>query len=432
MNCRWRLPPFALLALTALYLCSRVNAQPEHGSVIDNRYLTITILRGWTVRPSPDQRLDLIRGQYVLSINPIFAHASGVEGGRFSEIVNGMHSVDAVMLNVDQPAGGFECAQRVTAEAMDSTALVLGNLYTDSKKTGSGCVFPSSGQSVWFGSFFSGNGPGGEYTITLDYDTTDVDALPKKGSPTLKRTLLEVTAMLKTLRLKPLFVLSRIDPSSAPPGATVTVYGAGFDLPGYKMIVRLSSIDTSYMPYPVVAPDGKSMTFQVPTSNEIASCQEGRVQIGGFCLPIPPGHVDVNDCPRLSWITTGTLCGVPVSPGTGQLSVAAESSALGTDPVPFTITAAKPTPVSISLLYPNALVSPGDTIIVRGSGFTAAGNTIRIGSSVVANVPSVDGHNITFAAPSPSGASLLPQLKIYDASVSNANGESNPINFVYR
>ena len=44
----------------------------------------------------------------------------------------------------------------------------------------------------------------------------------------------------------------------------------------------------------------------------------------------------------------------------------------------FTVAAPKPNPVSISLLYPNYLVSEGDAITVRGDGFTSSGNTVLV------------------------------------------------------
>jgi hypothetical protein len=100
----------------------------------------MTILPEWTVGPSVDQILNIVQGKYLLSINPIFTHASGVTGGRFSEIVGGMPSIDAVMGNVDQPAGGFECSQ-ASAKGMTVTkAIRLSNLYTDSSKSQNGPV----------------------------------------------------------------------------------------------------------------------------------------------------------------------------------------------------------------------------------------------------------------------------------------------------
>ena len=54
--------------------------------------------------------LTITNGRYVLAINPLFEHASGIPGGRFSEILEDQPSVQAVMGDVDLPAGGFECS----------------------------------------------------------------------------------------------------------------------------------------------------------------------------------------------------------------------------------------------------------------------------------------------------------------------------------
>jgi hypothetical protein len=112
------------------------QARTHHPGEFENQYLTIQILPGWTVATSADQTLNLIQGKYLLSINPIFTHASGIKGGRFSEIVHGP-SIHAVMSNVDQPAPEDACSQ---SEAMTVTktappglqeAISLSNLYTD-------------------------------------------------------------------------------------------------------------------------------------------------------------------------------------------------------------------------------------------------------------------------------------------------------------
>ena len=99
---------------------------------------------------------------------------------------------------------------------------------------------------------------------------------------------------------------------------------------------------------------------------------------------------------------------------------------------PFRVIAPKLGPVSILLLYPNYLVSVGDTITVRGSGFTPTENTVQIGSAVVENLSSPDGHMITFQAPAAAGLSFVHGIKIYSATVTNANGQSNSISFGYR
>src|SRR5437899_7195866 len=88
-----------------------------------NQFLTIAISPEWAARPV-NQTLDIIHGKYILSINPIFTHASGIIGGRFSEIVAGMPSVNAVMRNVEQPASGGECSRtdRLTVTSTISLA----------------------------------------------------------------------------------------------------------------------------------------------------------------------------------------------------------------------------------------------------------------------------------------------------------------------
>jgi hypothetical protein len=400
-------------------------------SEFENQYLRIQMLPGWTVAASGDQTLNLIQGKYLLSINPIFTHASGVIGGRFSEIVSGKQSVDAVMGNVDQPAGGFECAQMPPDELVVTKVMSLGNLYTDSSKVNDGCIFPSSGQPVWFGSFFSGEGSASDYAIALSYSTNEVNDLPKKDSPELKRVFGEVIEMLKSLELKPPIIISKIDPQSTSPGASVTIYGSGFNVLNQSAQVSFSEFPNNPMPDPIVAADGKSLIFQVPTSINTISCQAGRIDVDELCVPIPANHVDVDDCPSKRDGSTN-FCGKPLPPATYQISVTAGGSGVSGNSVSFTVAAPKPNPVSISLLYPNYLVSAGDMITVRGHGFTSSGNVVQIGSAKVTNLSSPDGETITFQAPAPAGSSFIHGIRIYNASVSNANGQSNSISFDYR
>jgi len=408
-------------------------AQAPSSQKLDNQFLAITVAPGWRVADStkPAFILRLVRDNYTLSINPIFTHASGVEGGRFSEIVAGVPSVDAVMLNVDQPAGGFECAQIPSEPTIVNNATQLGNLYTDTSKTGNGCVFPISGESVWFGSYFSGEGPESEYTVTLAYQTSDVNKLPKKGSRELASIIADSVAMLKTLKLKPPLIISRIQPDSARPCTPVTIHGSGFDLPGFRVTVRFTELPNQFLPYPNITPDGTSLTFRIPTSIQKISCPEGRVEVAEWCVPAPPNHDDASDCPRIHDVST-TFCGAPFPAATYHISVIAESTVLSTEALPFAITSPASTPVVIPLLYPNELVSPGDMITVHGTGFTSTGNAVKIGSSVVTDLSSPDGASVVFRAPSPSGTTLLAPLHIYEASVSNTNGVSNAITFWYR
>jgi hypothetical protein len=306
----------------------------------------------------------------------------------------------------------------------------MGNLYTDRSKSGSGCAFPSSGQPVWFGSLFCGEGSESEYTITVGYDTDKVDALPRKDSAELKKVFTEVVEMLKTLELKPPILIARISPESATVGTTVTVYGSGFHVPGFTTALVFNEFPDNPMPPPTISADGNSLTFRIPNSIGTVSCESGRVLIGGLCLPTPSDHVNINDCPQKGDSSTN-FCGIPLVPGSYKIAVWAEGSGVGSNPASL-IVLPTPTPVAITLLYPNSFVTPGDTITVRCVGFTRTGNIVKIGSSLVDNIQSPDRKTITFQAPVPSGESFDYGNRVYQASVSNTNGESNSISIDYR
>ena len=410
---------------------------PLRSRVFQNHYLRIHLLPGWTVEP-PDQEtqkvssdcctLNITHGKYVLAINPVFIHASGVDGGRVGEILPGRPSVIAVIGDDDAEDVTSQCAQ--WSDTHVSKKVTLRNLYIDPEKKSEYCNLSLPPHPVWFASFDSGEGPESDYSVALTSTTSDLNALPRKDSPELRQVISDVTRMLRTLRLKPPIVITKIVPASAPPGATVTIYGSGFKLLDRPAEVSFREFPNNSMPPPQVAADGKSLTFQVPASIDKISCPPGRIDINEWCVPIPPHRVDLNDCPPPSRAPSN-FCGVPVPPATYGVSVTA-GEGIFTEPVAFTITAPQPPPVSIVLLYPNGLVSPGDTITVRGSGFTPTGNTVHIGSATVAGITSPDGKTITFTAPAPQGTSFMPRLQYFQASISNANGQSNSVVFSYR
>jgi len=418
-----------LIVLLAAMRASFAQSPPAMGSNFDNQYVRMTILPGWIVGSSTPPLVKFSRGKYVLTVNPIYVHASGVEGGRFEEVTDGMRSVQAVRAEVLQPSW-ILCAQSDHVVAITGT-LSLVNLYTDDTKenVANDCKFPADGKTAWFGSYFVSEGSESSYTITLSYDTDDVNALPKKGTPELERVLNDVATMLKSFELKPPIVISSIEPQTAAPGATVTLHGSGFDLKNFNLEPRFVVLPDLTMAPPTVAPDGKSMSFEIPPSKTIESCDRpGYVYIGGNCVPAPPNHLGVVECPRVN-DRHPTFCGVLFPPGAYQIQVVGEM--VRSNDVILTVTAPKPAPVSISLLYPNVGVLPGDTIRVRGKGFTATGNTVKIGSAVVSNVPSPDGSNLEFEAPLPAEQSLTRGQYYREVSVANERGKSNAIALSY-
>ncbi len=58
----------------AVLLISGIAVGQSHapGKKFENQYLTMTILPGWAAELSADQKLSIIRGKYLLAINPIF------------------------------------------------------------------------------------------------------------------------------------------------------------------------------------------------------------------------------------------------------------------------------------------------------------------------------------------------------------------------
>jgi len=242
--------------------------------------------------------------------------------------------------------------------------------------------------------------------------------------------LSDVDRMMKSCELKPPIVISSVEPQSALLGATVTLRGSGFDLQNYNLRPEFTTYPNLEMLRVKVSPDGSSMTFEVPTSRTKITCKRvGLVNIGENCVPPPPNYVE--DCPRVSDREVN-FCGVPFPPGTYSIQV--RGTMVRSNEVLLTITAPNPTPVSISSLYPNG-GSPGETITVRGKGFTPTGNTVKVGGSLVPNVPSPDGETLTFQAPAPSGAELVTSGAYLhasvQASVENAKGKSNSIAFEY-
>jgi hypothetical protein len=404
------------------------KSNPGRGGRYENPLLSIKIARGWHVGASKDHTLNLTKGKYVLAIDPLFGHASGIIHGRFDEYIGGVRSVGVVMANVDHPAGGWECSQWPADKLKVTNDISLENLYTDGPKVGAGCSFPSSGKSVWFGSYQSGNSDYSEITITLTYDTSNVNELPVKDSRELARVFADVTRMLKTLRFKPPIVISRLSPQSGVPGATITVYGSGFDLfgPGSETLAAITDISVPLWAEADVADDGMSLTFEIPDTIDAVGCRLVRGE--KFCSPIPVNGVDINSCP-LRDDGKVNYCGIAIPPGPHQVAV--RMGVIQSNAAPITITAPESTPVSISLIYPNLLVSQGDLITIRGKGFTPSENRVQVGDMIVDNIFSNDGETLTFRAPAQLGWAACKRFSACETSVSNAIGKSNSIKIEY-
>jgi hypothetical protein len=211
---------FALLCCLGLLLlteCTQGDAQqpssPQQKSqktVFETPYMKVALQPGWMAKRSRrvPAAVNITKGNYILYINTQASQASGVEGGRFSEIAMGAPSADAVVTVQPSPP----CGTAESKPALDRQTRV--DLYVSKADSQSQewCSAPSSGATVWYfsyltdaaGGFFNFYVPGQNkaLVVTMAYSSKDVNSLPTKGSAELESMLSEMTSMVKSLKVK--------------------------------------------------------------------------------------------------------------------------------------------------------------------------------------------------------------------------------------
>lgn len=209
--------------------------------------------------------------------------------------------------------------------------------------------------------------------------------------------------------------ISSLSPSSGPVGTKVTITGTGFTLTGNK--IRFGNSGSENNPkYSLPSPDGKTITFTVPSSNYLA------------CWDAVPA------CMAPAVATAPGIYGVSVINANGT-----------SNSMTFTVTA----PVSDSSLKISSL-SPssgpiGTTVTVYGSGFSYGGSGFTANSRINFDVGSiaptfVNSTTLRFVVPEylspycPPGAACALYVKEvkpgnYTVSVSNESATSNTVTF---
>jgi hypothetical protein len=150
--------------------------------------------------------VNIIKGKYILYINPQAGQASGIAGGRFAEIAMGAPSADAVV--VEQP--NQPCGNEVLVSMKNGWP--RHDWYVASKDKTGWCTVPTAGESVWYFSYvtdarhgyinyYGTDGPPG-WVITMGYNSKDVNTFPVKGSPELTSALAEMTSITNTVEFK--------------------------------------------------------------------------------------------------------------------------------------------------------------------------------------------------------------------------------------
>jgi hypothetical protein len=233
---------FAFLFLVASLTMSQ-NAAPQpkdKGSqnVFEDDRIRVGIPSGWSVQPATETVTGektyqspigalFTKDHYKLYLLSHHGQASGVEGGRFSEVV------EYVSPWIDMSESPWLPCPSQGSEAVTNNKLSRMDLYFDtshvSKKALADCGNPTVKGALWYGSYFSEtcqaedspNACGGffltyqdlsgkppqdsnewQMTYALTYDTATPNALPMKGDSELRRVLQEANEIVSSIVYK--------------------------------------------------------------------------------------------------------------------------------------------------------------------------------------------------------------------------------------
>jgi hypothetical protein len=130
----------------SLILSGSLSAQSK---TFENKYLKINLAAGWKAKEVTNSSgaVNITKGKYILYISTRTSQASGVEGGRFSEIAMGAKSADAVV--TEQPAP--ECGAR--KEISINKKILRNDLFISSAEKHDYCRTPTNGKNVWYFSY---------------------------------------------------------------------------------------------------------------------------------------------------------------------------------------------------------------------------------------------------------------------------------------
>ncbi len=167
----------------------------------------------------------LRKGKYIVQLCTGCEQASGIAGGRFSEIANMVQP----WYREDSGAMPSPCGKQETSKASPLLDRIDFWYERDPEhvvnEAADDCREPRTTASVWYGSYFAEHCPAGAVTVdcggyfldharltgqpetgldemafALTYDTTDPNQLPRKGDPELNQVLREATAIVRSIR----------------------------------------------------------------------------------------------------------------------------------------------------------------------------------------------------------------------------------------
>lgn len=187
--------------------------------------------------------------------------------------------------------------------------------------------------------------------------------------------------------------ITSLSPNSAAQGASVTIYGSGFDYSNNTVYVGSQPVSN------VASYNGTSLTFTVPTY------VTGSVQV------YVANSRGSSNALTLSVLPYQNPCSYPYNYGTncGGCTYYSQGCTNGA--------------ISIQYLSPNS-GAVGSTVTVYGTGFSTTGNTVRFGNGIITNLSSNDGRSVSFTIPTQLvGYNSQPvQIGNYPVSVTNSSG----------
>ncbi len=183
----------------------------ESGIAFSNDYLKVIIPKTWSYQVVNEQSLNITKDNYVLYINPNTMQASGVIGGRFSEIAQGASGPDLVMkMHPSESCGNSE-----GSDLTDKLKIV--NYYISANDNNSWCNIPTGENTLWYFSYVTTKKDGyfgnpavfglsadtlRQFVITITYQAAALDDLPVKNSVQHEQKMNELMAILKTIEFK--------------------------------------------------------------------------------------------------------------------------------------------------------------------------------------------------------------------------------------
>ncbi len=180
--------------------------------LFQNKYLEMYIFEnsGWSYEEIGDGVLNITNSGYVVQIKPNTVQASGVEGGRFSEIAQGTAADLVLTMHPAEPCGFSEKTDL-------NNGLEMTSYYMDGNYATEFCNAPKDGKPRWYFSFVTNKGGGyfgdpaalgvnlkgqmRQFVITATFESSDINNLPTDNS-SYREEMSEIIDMLKTLKFK--------------------------------------------------------------------------------------------------------------------------------------------------------------------------------------------------------------------------------------